>query len=142
MKTCWAFLVFALVFSGSLSQAADVSAGKTNAQPRYVARVICFNGKVDSGSSCGATPQESKHDEKVKITHGLTCGIPGKVSEIKWEFVGYQGAADVYRVSRRFPVDQPGEMTVTNSVLYFGKRAGVFEDKDQVIVMEPPKKKG
>lgn len=117
------------------------AAAETNAQPRYVATVTCFNGKVDSGSSCSATPQESKRDGSVKINRELTCGLPGKVSEIKWEFVGYQGPADVYRVSRRFPADNPGAVTVTNWTVYYGKRVAVFQDQDQVIVVEPPKKK-
>lgn len=141
MKRFLALLVVAAASFQQLVQAADTSAGKTNAQPRYPVTLICFNGKVDSGSSCGETPQASKHDENVKITHGLTCGLPGKVSEIKWEFVGYQGPADVYRVSRRFPADKPGAVTVTNWTVYYGKRVAVFQDQDQVIVVEPPKKK-
>jgi hypothetical protein len=117
------------------------AAAETNAQPRYVATVTCFNGKVDSGSFCSATPQESKRDGSVKINSGLKCGLPGKVSEIKLEFVGYQGPADVYRVSRRFPADKPGAVTVTNWTVYYGKRVAVFQDQDQVIVVEPPRKK-
>jgi len=126
--------VVAVVCSGA--------AAETNAQPRYAAVVTCFNGKVDSGSFCSTTPaKESKHDAPVQVSREMTCGFPGKVSEIHWRFVGYQGPADVYQVSRRFPSDTPKATIATNSVLYFGKRVAVFEDKDQVIVMEPPRKK-
>ena len=117
------------------------AAGETNVAPRYVAGVTCFNGKVDSGSSCSAHPtQDPKNEANWKISRELTCGFPGKVSEIHWRFVGYQGQADVYQVSRRFPSDTERASTATNLVLYFGRRVAVFEDRDQVIVMEPPKK--
>lgn len=132
---------FAFIIGIAFTVAWSFAAAETNSVPRYVAVVTCFNGKVDSGSSCSMTPEESKHDANVKIDRGLTCGLPGKVSEIHWKFVGHQGPADVYQVSRRFPADKPEAATVTNSVLYFGKRVAAFQDKDQVIVMEPPKKK-
>jgi hypothetical protein len=69
----------------------------------------------------------------------MRCGFPGKVSELKWDYVGQQGTADVYRISRRFPSDTPNARTTTNTIAFTGKRVTVFEDADQVVVMEPPK---
>jgi hypothetical protein len=110
-------------------------------EPRYIAIVTCFNGKLDSGSSCSAMPtQEPQSDSKLQVTRGLTCGWPGKVSELHWEFVGQRDKADVYRIIRRFPSDTPNAVTTTNMVSFSGTRITVFEDKDQVIVMEGPKK--
>jgi hypothetical protein len=132
---------FTFIMALAFAVICSCAAAETNAQPRYAAVLTCFNGKVDSGSFCSTTPaKESKHDAPAQSIREMTCGFPGKVSEIHWRFVGYQGPADVYQVSRRFPSDTQRASTATNSVLYFGKRVAVFEDKDQVIVMEPPKK--
>ncbi|MDE3100373.1 MAG: hypothetical protein KGJ88_12955 [Verrucomicrobiota bacterium] len=115
-------------------------AADTQPQPRYVAVVTCFNGKLDSGSFCSATPtQEPQQDSELRVSRGLTCGWPGKVSELHWEFVGQKGQADVYRITRRFPSDMTDAVTTTNTVLFTGNRVTVFKDKYQVIVMEPPK---
>lgn len=117
------------------------TAGDVQSQPRYVAVVTCFNGKLDSGSSCSAKPaKDPKNEASWQIKRELTCGSPGKVSEVQWQFVGQKGDADVYQVTRRFPSDTPGAVTATNTVSFTGKRVTVFEDKDQVIVIGPPKK--
>lgn len=132
---------FLVIVAFAIALANSSSAAETNVEPRFAVAVTCFNGKVDSKSFCSATATpEAKHEGKVEVDHGLTCGLPGKVSEIHWRFVGHQGPSDVYLVSRRFPADKPGTVPVTNSVIYFGKRVSVFLDSDQVIVMEPPKK--
>ena len=68
----------------------------------------------------------------------MACGFPGKVSELKWEFVGQRGAADLYRIARRFPSDTPNARTTTNTIAFTGKRVTVFADADQVVVMETP----
>ena len=121
-----------------LSRAAETPA---LSGPRYVAVVTCFNGKVDSGSSCSTKPtQEPAPDPKVKVSRGMTCGFPGKVSDLQWEYVGQRGAADLYRIARRFPSDTPNARTTTNTIAFTGKRIKVFEDADQVVVMETPKK--
>ena len=109
--------------------------------PRYATVVTCFNGKLDFGTSCSVTPtQNPPPDPKVWITQGLTCGHPGKDSELHWEFVGQRDKADLYRFVRRFPSDTPNAMTTTNTVFFSGTRIVVFEDKDQAIVIEGPKK--
>ena len=110
-------------------------------QPRHIAVVTCFNGKLDSGSSCSATPgQEPQLVSKLQVKRGMTCGWPGKVSDLQWEFIGQKGQADVYRMTRRFPADTSDAVTTTNTVSFTGKRVVAFEDNYQVIVMEAPKK--
>lgn len=129
------------IFAVTLAIVGLCVAADAQPRPTYIAVVTCFNGKLDSGSSCSATPnQESRRDSKWQVSRGLTCGWPGKVSELHWEFVGQKDGADVYRITRRFPSDASGAVTTTNTVSFIGKRVTVFEDKYQVIVMEPPKK--
>ena len=121
-----------------LSRAAETPA---LSGPRYVAALTCFNGKLDSGSSCSTKPtQEPAPDPKIKISRSMTCGFAGKVSELQWEYVGQRGAADLYQIARRFPSDMPSSRTTTNTVAFTGKPVTVFEDAHQVIVMETPKK--
>jgi hypothetical protein len=115
--------------------AADAPA---KASPRFKARVVCFNGKLDSGSSCAGN--NFQPDGKVHPTGKMTCGFPGKVSEIEWSFVEQRGPADVYKFTRRFPSDTSAVNTTTKTVEFSDSRVIVFEDKFQVIVLEPPKK--
>jgi hypothetical protein len=137
MKSSTSIVAIALALTVSCL-AADTL---TPTQPRYVAVVTCFNGKLDSGSSCSVTPsQEPQPDPKLQVTRGMTCGWPGKVSELRWEFIGRRDQADVYRIIRRFPSDTPNAVTTTNTVSFTGARVTVFEDNYQVIVMEAPKK--
>lgn len=104
----------------------------------YAAAVTCFNGKIDDATWCSA------HVGKVlaptagsRLSGGLTCGHPGKVSEIHWEFQGSEGNADIYQFTRRFPADAGTSETVTKKIRFEGKRLIIFEDRFQVIVIEP-----
>jgi hypothetical protein len=115
--------------------AADAPA---KASPRFKARVTCFNGKVDSGSSCSGSNYQS--DGVLHSTGKMTCGFPGQVSEVEWSFVEHHGTNDVYRFTRRFPADTAAVSTTSKNVEFSDRRVVVFEDKFQVIVIEPPKK--
>ena len=106
--------------------------------PRYKARVVCFNGKIDSRSSCSAT--NFQPDGTVHTTGKLSCGHPGKVSEIEWWFVEQHGDKDVYRFTRRFPTDATAVASSSKTVEFSTSRVTVFEDKFQTITIEPPKK--
>jgi preprotein translocase subunit SecD len=59
------------------------------------------------------------------------------VSEIEWQFVQRQGDKDVYRFTRRFPVDGLPTTVKSNGVEFAGARVVVFQDQWQVVVMEP-----
>lgn len=112
--------------------------GLTSSSPRFKAQVACFNGKLDSGSSCSSDcfqPNGTLH-EKGK----MTCGFPGQVSEVEWSFVKRRNEKDVYRFTRRFPSDTAAARTTSKTVEFSDRRVIVFEDKTQAIVIEPPKK--
>src|ERR1017187_4856561 len=128
MKTRLVILLVATLI-GLHCQAADT--------PRYKACVACFNGKLDSGSSCSMTCFQS--DGTLHATGKMTCGISGQVSEIEWSFVERRGNKDVYRFTRRFPADTEAPTTTSKSVEFFDSRVVVFQDKFQVVVIEPPK---
>ncbi len=78
-------------------------------------------------------------DSKGNWSSGLTCGWPGQVSELRWEFLGSDGGADVYQITRRFPADAPHSETVTKKIKFEGKRIVVLEDQYQVVVLDPAK---
>jgi hypothetical protein len=135
MKTLFLAL-FSVWLSGHDLLAADVSA---KSPPRFKALVTCFNGKVDSGSSCSVTcfqPDGVLHPKGGP----LKCGYPGQVSEVEWTFVERRGGKDVYRFTRVFSSDSVTATTTSKTVEFSDSRVVVFEDKFQVIVMEPPKK--
>lgn len=116
--------------------AVDVPA---KSSPRFKALVTCFNGKLDSGSSCSAPcfqPDGTLHPKGGP----LKCGYPGQVSTVEWAFVERRGNKDVYRFTRLFPADTATPTTTSKTVEFSDSRVVVFEDKFQVIVMEPPKK--
>jgi hypothetical protein len=106
--------------------------------PRFKARVACFNGKLDSRSSCAGT--NFQPDGSLHPTGKMSCGFPGKVSEIEWSFVERRGNKDVYRFTRRFPSDSGAASTTSKSVEFSESRVVVFEDKFQAVVIEPPGK--
>jgi hypothetical protein len=108
------------------------------ASPRFKARVTCFNGKVDSGSSCSGTTFQP--DGTLHATGKMTCGFPGQVSEVEWAFVERRGTSDVFRFTRRFPSDTAAVSTTSRNVEFSDGRVVVFEDKFQVVVIEPPTK--
>jgi len=115
--------------------AADAPA---KASPRFKARVACFNGKLDSRSSCAGT--NFQPDGSLHPTGKMSCGFPGKVSEIEWSFVERRGNKDVYRFTRRFPSDSGAAGTTSKTVEFSESRVVVFEDKFQAVVIEPPRK--
>lgn len=105
--------------------------------PRFKAHIICFNGKVDSRSSCSTT--NFQPDGTLHATGKMTCGKAGQVSEVEWSFLERRGDSDVYRFTRRFPSDTATASTTTRDVEFSNGRVVVFEDEYQVIVIEPPK---
>lgn len=106
--------------------------------PRFKARITCFNGKVDSRSSCSTT--NFQPDGALHATGKMTCGKPGQVSKIEWSFLERRDDHDVYRFTRRFPSDNAAASTTTKDIEYRDGRVIVFEDEYQVIVIEPPKR--
>lgn len=106
--------------------------------PRFKARIVCFNGKLDSDSSCSRT--NFQLNGALRAKGGMTCGSPGQFSEIEWSFVQRHHDRDVYLFTRRFPSDTPAAHTTSKTVEFRDHRVVVFEDEAQVIVIEPPQK--
>jgi len=108
------------------------------ASPRFKARVACFNGRLDSGSSCSSTTFQP--DGALHAKGKMACGFPGQVSEIEWSFVERRGTNDVYRFTRRFPSDTAAATMTSETIEFSDSRVVVFEDKFQAVVIESPKK--
>lgn len=108
----------------------------TQASPRCQARVACHNGTLDSGSVCSVS--NFQPDGTLHTKGKMTCGFPGKVSEIEWSFVERRGSSDLYRFTRRFPSDTAAVSTTSRNVEFSDKRVIVFQDQFQAIVIEPP----
>jgi hypothetical protein len=102
---------------------------------RFKARVVCFVGKLDSPTYCASTWFFGEGTSNSKCTK--TCGHPGEVSEITWSFVERRGTNDIYRFTRRFPLDTASASTTTKTVAFSTSRVVVFEDQFQAIVIEP-----
>jgi hypothetical protein len=131
MKTLLSITALFLVAAPFAGSAADANL------PHLRAEIICHNGKLDTGSSC--TSNAPKPGNPPGKNGKMTCGFPGKVSEITWSFVERRDGKDVYDFTRRFPIKSEHTATQTKQVHFAGKRVIVFEDKDQVIVIQSPK---
>ena len=128
-----------LIATAALFFAAPIAVFTADADmPQFRAEVICYNGKLDSGSSF--TANAAKPDTSPETNGKMTCGFPGKVSEIAWSFVERRGSKDVYSFTRRFPLKSENIATETKRIQFGGERVTVFEDKYQVIVIQSPKK--
>jgi hypothetical protein len=111
------------------------AADATLKSPRFKAQVVCFVGKLDSAIYCANTWFFGKGTSNTKCE--MTCGSPGEVSQITWSFVERRGTNDIYRFTRRFPLDSASSSTTTKNVEFSNSRVVVFEDKFQAIVIEP-----
>lgn len=113
------------------------AAAPTEAPPRFKARIVCFNGKLDSRSSCSSA--NFQVDGNLHAKGKMKCGFPGQVSEIEWSFVERRKDKDLYRFTRRFPADTAAVSTTSKTVEFSHSRVVVFEDKVQAVVIEAPK---
>jgi predicted Ser/Thr protein kinase len=107
--------------------------------PRFKALITCFNGRLDSGSSCSG--ENFQPDGTIHPQGKMKCGHPGKVSEIEWSFVEQRGGKDAYRFTRRFSADSDTASTTTKIIEFSDSRIVVFEDGFQVVMIGPANKK-
>ncbi len=122
----WTRIALALLATTALAGAAE----DDKLPPlRFKARLVCFIGPANSGSSCGG---------EMGRTGSMTCGWKGAVSEIRWTYRGQKGGKDLYHVVRRFPIDSGKTTTREVDVSFNGKRQILFEDKMQCITLDPP----
>ena len=106
--------------------------------PRFKARIVCFNGKLDSNSSCSGT--NFQPDGTLHAANKMTCGFPGQVSEIECSFVERRGDKDVYRFTRRFPSDTLTASTTSKTVESATAESSCVRGQCSGYLMEPPKK--
>jgi len=69
----------------------------------------------------------------------MTCGFAGKASEITWAFIERRDGKDVYDFTRRFPINSEHGALQSKQINFARERVIVFEDKDQLIVIQSPK---
>jgi hypothetical protein len=116
--------------------ASAIRADAPEPEPRFKAVITCHNGKLNSGSLCRAYNYQP--DGKSHGAGKITCGWLGSVSEIEWKLVRRQGEKDVYRFTRRFPIDAAETATTSKDVEFEGKQVTIFEDNFQCIVISGP----
>lgn len=127
------YTIFIFLFTAIVAATAEDSVS-----PQFRAAIVCYNGKLDSGSSCAVNPASA--GQPLAKSGKMTCGFPGRASEITWSFVERRDGNDVYSFTRRFPIETPETATETKQIKFGGERLTVFEDKFQVIVIQSPKK--
>jgi hypothetical protein len=110
--------------------------GKSDAGPRFPGRMVSH---VDTYSS--GTGSESNLDREGSMTSGFDyadSSQPDWTSDIKWCFLGRDGASDVYRVEWTFrPEDGVGRTKATEVSFDGTKSVKVFANQWQVISVEP-----
>ena len=99
--------------------------------------VVINNRKYGESSGCTTTfvPQLLAHNSQVK--HTLTCGHPGAVSKLTWEYAGTGKAGDNYRFRRQFPYKESNEESSSKDIVYTGREQLLFEDDHQSITIRP-----
>jgi hypothetical protein len=105
-------------------------------KPRYKFELTIWLDKPDFDSHC--TMLNGPGNDLLKKGK-MSCGFPGKQSEIEWTFLGQHGAKDFYRFVRRFPSDGPNASTTTKEIEFADKPVTIFRDKVQIIEVAPPK---
>lgn len=72
-----------------------------------------------------------------EIKHGSTCGHPGTITKLSWQYLGTTDAGDRYAFERTFPLDEPKQTTAKREILYAGKELVVFDDDESTVVIQP-----
>ena len=88
-------------------------------------------------SGCSTTFTPGHIASNVKIDQGMTCGHPGAVSRVSWQYLQTSAEGDHYRFERIFPLDEPDQTTETKEVIYQGEELLVFKDAKQSIGIRP-----
>ena len=104
-----------------------------NGERDTVFELTCFNGKIYCQSKCSMTVRLNKEMENPDGS--LTCGYPGRVSKVSWEWKKGDGAVLVF--TRVFPADSDQPGVFRKEVTYEGRQIVLFEDEHQVIVINP-----
>jgi hypothetical protein len=70
------------------------------------------------------------------------CGIKGASSEITWWCIGTNGVGDMYIISRKYPLGEPGAKTTSTNIVYTGTEKVVWKDDVQQLILRPKKVEG
>jgi hypothetical protein len=91
----------------------------------------------DRGGSCTTsfTPLPIVSGREVK--HGSTCGHPGTVTKLSWQYLGTTDQGDRYEFERTFPVNESNRTTIKKEVVYTGKELLLFDDEDSTVWLRP-----
>lgn len=106
--------------------------------PRFKPVEVFINNRQfgdANGCTTGFVPQPLV--DNVQIKHTSTCGHPGAVSKITWEYVGTDEKGDHYRFRRVFPYKESNQESATKEIVYDGIEQILFEDEDQRILIRP-----
>ena len=111
-------------------------------EPQYPASLTCFIGELGSGSNCETMiGKSSEGASNLNLAdQKMSCGHPGKVSEIEFNFVEHKDKKDIYNFTRLFPSDTNEPTKSSNIVEFNGDQIVVFQDEYQVIVIDSPAK--
>jgi hypothetical protein len=104
----------------------------------YKAVEVFINNRkygVENGCTTRFVPQSLV--DNAQIEHTLTCGHPGKVSKLTWEYVGTDDEGDHYRFRRVFPYEAPSQESTVHEIVYHGTEQLLFEDEYQRILIRP-----
>ena len=126
-----------LVFSGLVFGANGQMV--TNQPARFKTKVICYEGKMDSGdSSTGVNPSPEFTFPGTENKHEVTS--PGRESELVWSFVGRNKNKDVYRFTftRMTKAGDSSKTTTSKECLFDGSQIIVFSDDLHTVVMKSP----
>ena len=92
---------------------------------------VAFANK--NGCSSNYSPKTTK--EGTKIGYGLTCGHPGAVSKVSWDYTHSDEDGDHYHFERLFPHEEPSQKRSEVDVVFNGSELVLFKDKLYRIVL-------
>ena len=89
----------------------------------------------DNEGGCNAhfTPTIPKEGEKIGF--GASCGYPGAVSKLSWNYAHSDEDGDHYHFERLFPHKEPSQKRSKIDVVFKGSELVLFEDEAHRIVM-------
>ena len=140
-------IIALIVLSGCSRQVpkiekSDEKVLQTSSNPQYAAELICYIGKIGSGSNCSMViydPNKPENSKFIITNQSMKCGIKGQVSEISWTFIKHSKDNDIYSFTRLFQADTNESKSTTKITEFNGKQTIIFEDEYQVIVLDTPK---
>lgn len=110
----------------------------TNQPARFKTKVICYEGKIDSGDSSATVSPSPELTLPGTVTNTDVITSPGRESELTWTFVGQNKDKDVYHFSftRMTRAGDSSRTTSSKECSFDGRQIIVFSDNLHTVVME------